>query len=106
MSEARRIILEVAPPGFSISLSTCYNYTNSYRSTSIQAKQHHHGKNVNANISLKKPSRTAVSKLVTNLHWTTKNVNLLLEVAESAPEKYLIDSRDAKTVIPGKMLFL
>ena len=101
MAEARRVILEVAPPNFSISLSSCYNYTNSYRANSIQAKQHHHGKNINANISLNKPSRTLVSKLVVNLHWSCKNVNLLIEESEGNPENFFIDSRDAKTSIPG-----
>jgi len=102
MPDARRILLEAAPPNFSISLSSCYNYTNTYRAKSRQAKQHHHGMGINANICLNRPSRTAVSKVVSNLHWTTKNVNLLLEEAEKDPEKYLIDSRDAKTTIPGK----
>ena len=101
MPKAREILLKAAPPGFTISLSSCYNYTNSYKSTSRQAKQHHHGLGINANICLKRPSRTLVSKVVANLHWSTKNVNFVLEQAEREPEKHLIDSRDAKTSIPG-----
>ena len=105
MPAARKILLEAAPPGFRISLSSCYNYTESYQINSRQAVQHHHGRGINANISLKRQSRTLVSKLVPNLHWTTKNVNIMLEEAESNPEEHLIDSRDAKTIIPGLSLF-
>ena len=45
-----------------------------------------------------------VSKIVTNLHWSTKNVNLCLEQAESDQQNHIIDSRVAKTVIPGKKI--
>ena len=68
MKQAREIILSMAPPGFSLSLSSCYNY---YREGSAQAKRHHHGKGVNAKISLKKPPRTEVDEFVVNLHWST-----------------------------------
>ena len=53
MPQAREIVLEVAPPGFQISLSSMYNYTDSYNERSIQSKQHHLGQGVNAKISLK-----------------------------------------------------
>ena len=104
MPSARDIILEVSPPNFTISLSTCYNYTNSFREKSIQSEQHHVLKDVNARISLKKPPRIGVSKFVPNLHWTTKNVNLMLEKSETERESYIIDSRDAKCIIPGNIL--
>ena len=104
MPAARKILLEFAPPNFTMSLSSCYNYTNSYRANSRQAKQHHHGRDINANICLKQSTRTKVSKVVVNLHWATKNVNLCLEQAESRPQDHIIDSRDAKTAIPGKLL--
>ena len=53
MKKAREILLSLAPAGFSISLSACYNYTENYREGSLQAKRHHAGKGVNAQISLK-----------------------------------------------------
>ena len=62
MKHAREILLAMAPEGFSISLSACYNYTESYRQGSAQAVRHHTGRDVNAGISLKKPPRTGVQK--------------------------------------------
>ena len=64
MKHAREAILRAAPPGFTISLSSCYNYTQNYRENSAGAKRHHHGMGINTNISLKKPSRTGVQKQV------------------------------------------
>ena len=34
MHQAREILLQVAPPNFSISLSSCFNYTDSYKENS------------------------------------------------------------------------
>ena len=56
MKKAREILLTYAPHGFSLSLSSCYNYTDNRRRGSRQARQHHFGEQgVNAQISLKKP---------------------------------------------------
>ena len=55
MKEARDNTLSLALKGFSISLSSCYNYTENYRHGSIQSKRHHQGKGVNARISSRKP---------------------------------------------------
>ena len=44
MTRAREILLSLAPKGFEISLSSCYNYTENFRKGSTQAKQHHCGK--------------------------------------------------------------
>lgn len=68
MQRAREVLLSTAPAGFTISLSSCFNYTQNFLKGSIQSKQHHAGKNVNADLSLKKPSRTEVEQLVVNLH--------------------------------------
>ena len=38
---------------------------------------------------------------VVNLHWTTKNVNLLLESTNECKSDCVVDSKDAKTVICG-----
>ena len=101
MWQAREILLQVAPPQFSISLSSCFNYTDSYKEKTLSAKRHHSGKNVNAKISLKPPPRDSVSQQVVNLHWSTKSVNLLLEQAETNPDDNMVDSRDAKAIICG-----
>ena len=109
MKAARDIILSLAPSSFKISLSSCYNYTENYRKGSRQAIQHHHGRDINAPISLKKPPRTGVEQLVVNLHWTTANVNLYVDSCMDLPHCMVI-SKDAKAtfhlysilVIPGR----
>ena len=102
MRQAREILLKVVPPGFGISLKSCYNYTESYKEKTYSAKCHHAGKDVNARISLKCPPRTNVSKHFVNLHWTTKNVNLLLESTVRCESNCLVYSKDAKTTICGQ----
>ena len=52
--QGREYILMHAPPFFDVSLSTCYNYTMNYREDSRAAIQHHHGRGINADISLKR----------------------------------------------------
>ena len=101
MWQARKTLLQVAPPQFSISLSYWFNYTDSYKENTLSAKRHHSGRNVNATISLKCPPRDSVSQQVVNLHWSTKSVNLLLERAEINPDDNVVDSRDAKAIICG-----
>ena len=58
MRRAKEVILNLAPSSFSISLSSLYNYTQNYKVGTLQAKRHHHGRQVNACISLNKPSRS------------------------------------------------
>ena len=98
MKQAREILLSVAPKGFNISLSSCFNYTENYRKGSIQSKQHHAGKGVNAPLSLRKPPRTGVEQLVINLHWTTSNVNLIVDSCHGLSH-CLVVSKDAKSII-------
>ena len=100
MKQARELILALAPTAFNISLSSCYNYTENYRKGSEMAKRHHAYKGVNANISLKLPPRTGVQQLVINLHWTTANVNSLVDKCLQSPSATAI-SKDAKAVIPA-----
>ena len=69
MWQAREKILLNAPENFKVSLSTCYNYTMNYRENSRAAKQHHHGKNIGADISLKRPP-----------HSNTRQVNIFIPV--------------------------
>lgn len=98
MKQAREILLSVAPKGFNISLSSCFNYTENYRKGSIQSKQHHAGKGVNAPLSLRKPPRTGVEQFVINLHWTTSNVNLIVDSCHGLSH-CLVVSKDAKSII-------
>ena len=97
MKRAREIILSLAPDDFTISLSACYNYTENFRAGSAEARRHHAGKGVNAQLSLRKPHRTGVEQVIINLHWTTANVNLLLD---SSPRSVQI-SKDAKAIVPA-----
>ena len=101
MKDARKLLLAFAPLGFTISLSSCYNYTMSYRSGSAQAIQHHHGRGVNANISLQLPPRTAVQQIVINLHWSTSNVNLIVDAASLKKDSTVVMSKDAKAIVCG-----
>lgn len=98
MKQAREILLSMAPEGFNISLSACYNYTENYRQGSAQAKRHHSGREVNALISLKKPPRTGVQEVVVNLHWSTCNVNYTIDTSEKL-SRCLLLSKDAKAVV-------
>lgn len=101
MKRAREILLSYAPEGFKISLSSCYNYTQNFRKGSRQEKQHHFGKEgVNAQISLKRPPRTGVPQFVVNLHWSTANVNLIVD-SHHGQSHSLVMSKDAKAIIPA-----
>jgi hypothetical protein len=100
MQDAREAILAVAPEDFSISLSACFNYTQNYRKGTYQARRHHEGKGINACVSLHKAPDTApVKDVVINIHWSSANVNFILDQASKNPDSYCVDSRDAKAVI-------
>ena len=100
MKEAKDLILALAPSGFSISLSSCYNYSQNYRQECAQAKRHHCGMGVNADLSLKPPPRTGVQQLVVNLHWTTANVNSIIDKSRDLQCAVAI-SKDAKAIVPA-----
>ena len=100
MKQAREIVLSCAPKNFKISLSSCYNYTENYRKGSYQGKRHHEGHGINAQLSLRQPPRTGVKQLVINLHWTSANVNLIVDGSHSSSH-CLVMSKDAKAIIPG-----
>lgn len=95
---AREVLLSMAPEGFTISLRSCYNYTENYKEGTQLAERHHAGLGVNGNISLKKPPRTGVQQLVINLHWSSCNVNNIIDTREG---KNSVISKDAKTSIPS-----
>lgn len=99
MRHARETVLALAPEGFNISLSSCFNYTQNYREGTYQAKRHHSGKGINACLSLHKPPRIGVPQLVVNLHWSTQNVNLTLDFARTTPDNVVVDSKDDKAKV-------
>lgn len=100
MKDAREAILALAPDNFTISLSTCFNYTQNFRKGTLEARRHHEGRGVNACLSLyKAPDTAPIKEKVINIHWTSSNVNYVLDKASKEPNIYCVDSRDAKQVI-------
>ena len=80
MHHAKELINQVRPD-FKISTSCLYTYTMNYRKGSKQAERHHHGKGVNANISLHKAPNTRQNIYPLNAHWSTSHVNYLIDSA-------------------------
>lgn len=101
MKSARKLLLSLASDSFSISLSSCYNYTMNYRVGTAHAVRHHHGKGVNADVALCLPPRTGVSNLVINLHWSTANVNLIIDAGSNNKDSTETISKDAKAIVCG-----
>lgn len=90
----------MAPENFSIRLSTCYKYTQNFRKGTQEAKQHHEGRGVNACVSLHKAPDTApIKDLVIDVHWSSANVNAILDEAVQNPSEVVVDSYDAKQVV-------
>ena len=88
-------------PGFAISTSCLYTYTKNYKKGTIQAKRHHHGKDVNANVSLHKAPNTSEKVHPLNAHWTSAHVNYLVDSAAENPKGFFLDSKDAKCIVCG-----
>ena len=85
MKDAREAILALAPEDFTISLSTCFNYTQNFRKGTLEARRHHEGRGVNACLSLHKAPDTApIKEKVINIHWTSSNVNYVLDKASKS----------------------
>ena len=100
MTDARLALLSLAPENFSISLSTCYSYTQNFRKGTQEAKRHHEGKGVNACVSLHKaPDTASIKDLVIDVHWSSANVNAILDEAAQNPSGVVVDSYDAKQVV-------
>lgn len=51
-------MLKTVKPEFSISTSCLNTYTKNYRKGTLQAKRYHHGREINANVSLHKAPNT------------------------------------------------
>ena len=100
MVDARLALLSLAPEDFSINLSCCYNYTQNFRKGTLEAKRHHEGRGINACVSLHKAPDTApIKDLVVNVHWSSANVNAILDEAAKNPSETFVDSYDAKQVV-------
>lgn len=94
-------MLKTVKPEFSISTSCLYTYTKNYRKGTLQAKRYHHGRQINANVSLHKAPNTLEQLHPLNSHWTTSNVNYLVDSASENPSGFFLDSKGAKCIVCG-----
>lgn len=94
-------MLKTVKPEFSISTSCLYTYTKNYRKGTLQAKRYHHGREINANVSLHKAPNTLEQLHPLNSHWTTSNVNYLVDSASENPSGFFLDSKGAKCIVCG-----
>ena len=101
MKQARQLVMAMSNPDFNISLSCCYNYTQNYKKNTMQAKRHHDGREINAKISFHNPPRVGVEKFVVNIHWSAANINFIVDECEENKNNYMVDSKDAKSIVPG-----
>ena len=100
MADARLALMSLAPEDFSISLSCSYNYTQNFRKGTHEARRHHEGLGMNACASLHKAPDTApIKDSVVNVHWSSANVNAILDKADQSPSETFVDSYDAKQVV-------
>ena len=65
---------------------SCYNYAENYRKGSACVKRHHEGRGVNPPLSFK----TGVEQLVVNLHWSTANVNLIVDGGQNLSHPLIV----------------
>ena len=94
-------MLTKTKPDFNISTSCLYTYTMNYRKGTKQAERHHHGKGVNADVSLHKAPNTSQNIYPINAHWSTSHVNYLVDSAFENANGFLLDSKDAKCIVCG-----
>ena len=100
MADARLALMPLVPEDFSISLSCCYNYTQNFRKGTHEARCHHEGLGINVCASLHKAPDTApIKDSVVNVHWSSANVNAILDEADESPSEMFVDSYDAKQVV-------
>ena len=104
MTDARLALLSLAPENFSISLSTCYNYTQNFRKGMREAKRHHEGRGINACISLHKAPDTApVKDFLIDVHWSSSTVNAWTPCEY---EDHTYDQSKQNAINPVSHLFL
>ena len=70
-----------------------------FRTNTASAKHHHHGKDVNANISLHNQPKPQVKNLVVILHYSTANVNYICDDSDLNKKNVIVDSKDAKKIV-------
>ena len=88
-------------PGFTISTSCLCTYSNNYQKGTVQAKQHPHGRDINANVSLHKAPNTSEKVHPLNTHWTLCHVNYLVDSAAENPNCFFLDSKDTDCIVCG-----
>ena len=96
-----QVMLKKMKPQFNISTSYLYTYTMNYRKGMKQAERHHHGKGVNADISLLKAPNTSQDIYPIKMHWSTSHVNYLVDSASKNANGFLPESKDAKCIVCG-----
>ena len=92
-------MLNTVKPEFNTSTSCWYTYIKNYQKGTLQAKRHHHGREVNANVSLHKALNTSEQVHPINSHWTTSHVNYIVDLASENANGYFLDSKDAKCIV-------
>ena len=103
MRHAKEMLLKIKPD-FKISTSCLYTYTMNYKKGTKQAEPHHHGKGVNADISLHEPPNTSQNIYPINSQWSTSRVDYLMDSASENPNGSLLDSKDAKCIVCGDIV--
>ena len=97
-----RELLATVKPELKISTSCLYTYMMNYRQETVQAKLHHHGRDVNANVSLHAAPNTSKHVYPVNAHRSSSHVNCLVDSASDNPNCFLLDSKDAKCIVSGR----
>ena len=103
MRHAKEMLRRIKPD-FKISTCCLYTYTMNYRKGTKQAEPHHHGKVVNADISLHMPPNTSQNIYPINSHWSTSHVDYLMDSASENPNGSLLDSKDANCIVCGDIV--
>ena len=96
-----RELLATVKPELKISTSCLYTYTMNYRQGTAQAKCYHHGRDVNANVSLHAAPNTSEHVYPINAHCSSSHVNYLVDSASDNPNSFLLDSKDATCIVCG-----
>ena len=101
MDRSGELVLALSNPDFEILASCWYNYTQNYKKNTMEAKRHHDGKGINAKISLHNAPRVGVQKFVIYIHWSSANVNFIGDDCAANANTCAVDSKDAKSIVPG-----
>lgn len=100
IKDGKEAILVLAPDDFTISLSTCFNYTQNFRKRQTRSKTSSRRSGSKCLLFLHEAPDTApIKEKVINIHWTLSNVNYVLDKASKEPNIYCVNSQDAKQMI-------